>query len=142
MTDPALTRILTSDGTPHGAIAQSGFTYDGTYLSLIGTQRIQSDVNTGVNSNQTIYTVPVSSGCGAYFDYCITESGGAKRLGTVMTTWDGSGAAWTDTSTPDLNSSTIGLGFTVTVTGGNTVNLNAVRTSGTWTIRLAVRIVY
>jgi hypothetical protein len=108
---------------------------------LIGTQRIQSDVNTGVSSNTSLYQIPTSSGCGAFFDYCITESGGAKRLGTVMATWDSSGAAWTDTSTPDLNNSTIGLGFTVTVAGGN-VDFNSVVTSGTWTIRLAVRIVY
>jgi hypothetical protein len=122
-------------------MAQSGFTFDGTYLSLVGTQRVQSDVNTGVTTNTFLYQIPVSSGCGAFFDYCITESGGAKRLGTVMATWDESGAAWTDTSTPDLNSSTIGLGFTVTVSGVN-VNFNSVVTSGTWTVRLSVRIVY
>jgi len=132
---------LLSDGTPNGAIAQSGFTYDGTYLSLIGTQRIQSDVETNVTSNSVLHEIPVSSGCGAYFDYCITESGGAKRLGTVMATWDGSGATWTDTSTPDLNGPTTGIGFTVTVSGGN-VQFNSVVTSGTWTIRIAVRIVY
>jgi hypothetical protein len=108
---------------------------------LIGTQRIQSDVNSGVSSNTSIYTIPVLSGCGAYFDYCVTDGSGNKRLGTVMTTWDSSGASWTDTSTPDLNGSTLGLGFTVTVGGGN-VNLNSVVTSGTWTIRLAVRVIY
>jgi hypothetical protein len=108
---------------------------------LVGTQRIQSDVETNVTTNTVLHEIPVSSGCGAYFDYCITESGGAKRLGTVMTTWDDSGAAWTDTSTPDLNSSTLGLGFTVTVGGGN-VQFNSVVASGTWTIKLAVRIVY
>ncbi len=121
--------------------AQSAFTYDGTYLTLIGSQRIQSNIDNGVSSNTVIYTIPTSSGCGAYFEYCILESGGAKRLGTVMTTWDNSGAAWTDISTPDLNSPTIGLGFTVTVSSGN-VNLNANVTSGTWTIRLSVRIIY
>jgi hypothetical protein len=110
-------------------------------LSLIGTQRIQSDVNTGVSSSTSLYQIPTLSGCGAFFDYCVTESGGAKRLGTVMTTWDGSSATWTDTSTPDLNSSTLGLGFTVTVSGGN-VNFNSVVTSGTWTVRLSVKIVY
>jgi hypothetical protein len=133
--------VLLSDGTSDGAIAQSGFTYDGDYLTLIGSQRIQSDIDTGISSNTILHTVPVVSGCGAFFDYCISESGGAKRLGTVMTTWDDSGASWTDTSTPDLNTSTIGLGFTVTVSSGN-ANLNAVVTSGTWTIRLAIRIIY
>jgi hypothetical protein len=58
-----------------------------------------------------------------------------------MTTWDGSNATWTDTSTPDLNSSTLGIGFSVTVSGGN-VNFNSVVTSGTWTVRLAVRVIY
>ena len=62
-----------------------------------------------------IYDVPVLSGCGAFFDYCVVSNTGAKRLGTVMATWDNSGAAWTDTSTPDLNSSTLGIGFTVMV---------------------------
>jgi len=132
---------LLSDGTTNGAIAQSGFTYDGTYLSLIGTQRIQSDVETNITSNSVLYEIPTSSGCGAYFDYCITESGGAKRLGTVMATWDNSGAAWTDSSTPDLNGSTIGIGLNVIVSGGN-VQFNSVVASGTWTIRLAVRIIY
>lgn len=58
-----------------------------------------------------------------------------------MATWDNSGAAWTDTSTPDLNSSTLGIAFTVNVSGGN-AQLNTVVTSGTWTIRLAVRVIY
>jgi hypothetical protein len=58
-----------------------------------------------------------------------------------MATWDSSTATWTDTSTPDLNSSTIGLGFTVTVSAPN-VQFNSVVTSGTWTVRLAVRVVY
>jgi hypothetical protein len=58
-----------------------------------------------------------------------------------MSTWDGSGASWTDTSTPDLNGSTDGCGFSVTVSSGN-ANFNSVITSGTWTIRLAVRIIY
>jgi hypothetical protein len=110
-------------------------------LSLVGTQRIQSDINSGVSSSTSLYQIPVSSGCGAYFDYCVIDGSGNKRLGTVMATWDSSGAAFTDTSTPDLNGSTLGLGFTVTVGGGN-VNFNSVVTSGTWTVRLAVRIVY
>ena len=104
-------------------------------------KRIQSDVNTGVTSSTYLYEIPTLSGCGAFFDYCVTESGGAKRLGTVMATWDGSSATCNDTSTPDLNSSTIGLGFTVTLSGAN-VRFNSVVTSGTWTIRLAVRVVY
>ena len=68
-----------SDGTPDGAIAQSGFTYDGTYLTLTGTQRIQSDIQSNVSSNTLIYDVPVSSGCGAFFDYCVVSNTGAKR---------------------------------------------------------------
>ena len=34
-----------------------------------------------------------------------------------------------------------GIGFTVTATGG-TVDFNSVVTSGTWTIKIAIRIIY
>jgi hypothetical protein len=114
-------------------------------LTLVGTQRIQSDEDLAVGSGTTIlHTIPVLSGCGAFFDYCVTESGGSKRFGTVMATWDNSLASWTDTSTPDLNGSTIGIGFTVTVQGGINplVEFNSVVTSGTWDIKLAIRIIY
>ena len=76
-------------------------------------------------------------------DYYVVESGGATRLGTVMAAWNSAGTSttWTDTSTPDMNGSTEGIGFTVTATGG-TVDFNSVVTSGTWTIKIAIRIIY
>jgi len=58
-----------------------------------------------------------------------------------MAVWDGSGAAFTDTSTTDLNGSTEGIAFTVTVSGGN-VRLNAVVGAGTWTVKVGTRIIF
>jgi hypothetical protein len=125
-------------------MAQSGFTYDGTYLSLIGTQRIQSDINFNVSTTRPIYEIPFFDGCGAYFDYCVVNSLGYKRLGTVMAAWDDLGVVWTDTSTPDLNGSTSDLSFIVDINGTN-VELTSVVTfvaGVSWTIRLSVRVIY
>jgi hypothetical protein len=58
-----------------------------------------------------------------------------------MTVWNGSAAAFTDTSTTDLNGSTEGISFTVTVSGGN-VRLNAVVTVGVWTVKVGTRIIF
>lgn len=132
---------MISNGTPTGGYALSELTFDGTYLNLGGAQRIQTDLNSSVSSSAILYQVPATIGKGANFDYYVEESGGAKRMGTIMSVWDSLGSSWTDISTPDLNSSTAGISFTVTVSGGN-VNFNSVVTSGTWEITLSVRIIY
>jgi hypothetical protein len=143
VTNPDFSRVLTSDSTPYGAIAQSGLTYDGSYLTLVGSQRIQSDIESNVSTNKSLHKIPVLSGCGAYFDYCVSNNdGSSKRLGTVMTTWNTlvNGVTWTDTSTPDIGD-TRGISFTVT-NDGTDVSINSVITNGTWNIKLAVRIIY
>jgi hypothetical protein len=63
------------------------------------------------------------------------------RAGFVMSVWDSSTATYTDVSTPDLNGSTLGLYFTVIVSGSN-VLLQANATSGTWTVRVGTRIIF
>jgi hypothetical protein len=62
-------------------------------------------------------------------------------MGQVYATWDTSSATFTDVSSPDLNASTAGLIWKVTV-GGGTVNLDATISSGTWDILVATRIVF
>jgi hypothetical protein len=142
VTNPGDNRILTSDGTSNGAVAESGLTYDGTYLTLIGAQKIQTTTQTGLTTDTTIYTLPTSGGCGAYYEYCITESAtDAKRLGTVMAVWDSVGVQFTDTSTPDLNSTTGEFAWDIDISSGN-VRLVAKITNGTWTVKLGVRIIY
>lgn len=93
----------------------------------------------GITSDMVLYEIPTLGGCGAYFDYCITEENGAKRLGTVISTWDGLGAVYTDTSTPDLNSSTFGFEFDVVVSETGTQLISKI-TEGNWSISLNIKI--
>jgi hypothetical protein len=88
-----------------------------------------------------VSTIPTTSGCSANFDYCVTESGGAMRSGTVKAVWNNSTAGYTDVSTTDIGGSTSGIEFTVDVSGGN-VRLNAVITSGTWTVKVGTKVVF
>jgi hypothetical protein len=63
------------------------------------------------------------------------------RAGVVMSVWDSSNATFNDTSTPDLNGSTLGFVFDVQISGSN-VLLIANVTSGTWTIKVGTRIIF
>jgi hypothetical protein len=103
-------------------------------------QRSQSSSSLTIGTS-VITTIPTSSGCSANFDYCVTESGGAMRSGTVKSVWNNSTAGYTDFSTTDIGGSTLGIGFTVDVSGGN-VRLNAVIASGTWSVKVASDIVF
>ena len=82
-----------------------------------------------------------SFGCSALYEYCITESGGAKRMGQIMATWDGSGVVFTDNSTPDLNSSTADFIWKVQK-NGTSVELVANVLSGTWDVLVSIRIIF
>jgi hypothetical protein len=63
------------------------------------------------------------------------------RAGTVMTVWDSSSATFNDTSTPDLNGSTLGFVFDVIISGSNLL-LRANVTSGTWSVKVGTRIIF
>jgi hypothetical protein len=107
-----------------------------------GTQYQQSDISTGLTSGTTVVlTVPTVSGCSADFNYCVNESGGAMRAGTVKSVWNNSTAGYTDVSTTDISGSTSNIGFTVTVSGSD-VNLNAVVSGGTWSVQVGSKIIF
>jgi hypothetical protein len=55
--------------------------------------------------------------------------------------WNSTSASYTDTSTTDLGTSTIGISFQVTSSGG-TVTLSAVVTTGTWNIKVGTRVIF
>ena len=74
------------------------------------------------------------------FDYYVSD-GTNKRAGTIITAWDGSSTAYTDYSTPDIGGSTTAISFQTAISGGN-LQLNAVVTSGTWTVKVATRIIF
>jgi hypothetical protein len=58
-----------------------------------------------------------------------------------MAVWDSTAAAFTDTSTPDLNASTSAISFTVDVSGG-LVRLRAVITLGPWDVSAGARVIF
>jgi hypothetical protein len=62
-------------------------------------------------------------------------------MGQVYSTWDTNGVTFTDVSSPDLNASTAGLKWDMTVSGGF-VNLFAKINAGTWDILVATRIIF
>jgi hypothetical protein len=107
-----------------------------------GSKYQQSALGSSLTTGTSIVTtIPTSSGCSATFDYCVTESGGAMRAGTVMSVWNNSTAGFTDYSTTDIVGSTSGISFTVDVSGGN-ARLNAVITSGTWSIKVSTNVIF
>jgi hypothetical protein len=71
----------------------------------------------------------------------VREAGGAMRGGTVKAVWNNSTAGFTDFSTTDIAGSTSGIGFTVDVSGSN-VRLNAVVTTGTWTVQVGSKLIF
>jgi len=93
-----------------------------------------------ISSNTTLITIVEASGTSAVFDYYVSNGAGS-RAGTVMTVWNGAATTYTDYSTPDLGSSTTGISFTTTADGTN-VYLNAVVTTGTWTVKVGSRIIF
>ena len=65
------------------------------------------------------------------------------RGGTVKAVWNSSTAGYTDFSTTDIGGSTSDISFTVTViNAGVDVAFNAVATSGTWSVKTGVKIIF
>ena len=132
-----------SDGSG-GVISSSAFTYNTTTkVQTLTSSYVKVDTKsaTAVSATQVIDSFATNFGCAAFYEYCLTESGGAKRMGQIYATWDGSAAAFTDVSSPDLNGSTADLIWKVGISGGN-VQLVANVLSGSWDILVATRIVF
>jgi len=56
-----------------------------------------------------------------------------------MSTWEGSNVVYTDYSTADLGD-TLPISFTVDISAPN-AQLNAIITSGSWTVQTGVRVI-
>jgi hypothetical protein len=118
-------------------------TYDGQLLTVYGNTYIDSATrnNVGVGTAQ-ILTLPSTTGQSAYFEYVVLNSGTtAMRAGTILCVWNATSASYTDTSTTDLGASTAGISFQVT-SGGGTVTLNAIVTTGAWNIKVGTRVIF
>jgi hypothetical protein len=79
---------------------------------------------------------------GIVYQYAVWNGTSALRSGFVLVTRDTAGnVTLADSSTADLNGSTTGIKFQVADSGSGTVDLNAVVTSGTWTVTVAATII-
>jgi hypothetical protein len=70
---------------------------------------------------------------GVVMDY-LAKNGSNMRAGTLVGIWDGSNSKLSETTTTDLGNTTA-VSFTVSNTG----TINAVVSSGTWTITATAR---
>jgi hypothetical protein len=98
--------------------------------------KLDSSIVSNVTAATTIYSIPVASYDGAFFDY-VVKSGSNLRAGTIMAAWSGSSVTYTETTTTDLGTTTA-LAMTVDVSGSN-ARLRAIPASGTWTIKSIIR---
>ena len=133
-TDNVLT-VQKGDGTDTIKLRADG------QLTLNGPIVLNTSSTSGLTTGTTsIVSFTASAGNGAYFDYHLSGASNQRRTGTIMSTWNGSNVAFTDTSTPDLNGSTRGIEFNVAIITGN-VTLRSVVTSGTWSVDTGIRII-
>ena len=160
---------MTSDGTVNAANAEANLTFDGSsfviYNSSVaadtalisvkdalnnslfvvnsdGWMKVVSKTSTGQTATFDAFTVADVKGNAIFFDYMVKETGASYyRAGTIMSVWNESAntVEYTETSTNDLGGATDGLDFTVKIVSNNLV-LEAAIASGTWTVKVSVRI--
>jgi hypothetical protein len=128
------TNLLTIDSTLI-SINSSNVVFDSSFIKTHTWDAY------GLTSTTVINSFEITFGCSAIYEYCITESGGAKRMGQIMATWDTGGIAFTDNSTPDLNSSTAAFVWKIQLNGAS-VELVADISSGTWDTLVSIRIIF
>jgi hypothetical protein len=107
-----------------------------------GWMKVVSKSSTGQSATFNAFTVADVKGNAIFFDYMIKEETSSYyRAGTIMSVWNESNntAEYTETSTNDLGGATDGLDFTVKIVSNNLV-LEAAIASGTWTVKVSVRI--
>jgi hypothetical protein len=106
-----------------------------------GTNSYQSSYSGGsVTGTTTLISIAAVSGVSANFNYYVSN-GSATRAGTIISVWFGLNSEYTDYSTPDIGGATTGITFQTRISGSNLL-LEALVTSGTWTVKVGSRIVF
>ena len=84
----------------------------------------------------TAYTLPLSAYTGAWFDYTVKNSSGA-RAGQIMSIFSGSSVNFTETTTTDFGSTTpITFNF---ISDGTNASLRVSATTSNWEVKIIVR---
>ena len=105
----------------------------GSYQAPSLNTTVKKSLASGTNN---IYSIPTSAYTGAFFDYTLIRSSGA-RAGNIMSIWSGSSVEYSDVSTNDIGSTT-GVTFSVVISGSSAVLQGTASTSG-WTLKTIVR---
>jgi hypothetical protein len=120
-------------GLPILEVFSNDTTLMGSYLAPSLNTTVRTSLTAGTNF---IYAIPISAYTGAFFDYTVISSIGA-RAGNVMSIWSGSTVQYTDVSTNDIGN-TVGVTFSMSVSSGNAILSTSATTSG-WTLKTIVR---
>lgn len=134
VSDPLENGVLVSDGTTTGITATEILEVDSE-----GVVKFNTVSPTGLTSNTVIVSFDKTIGSAYYFDYWVTEtSSGSTRSGTVLAVWKNTTVEYSDTSTPDILGSTLGISFSVAINEPN-IELTTLITSGNWDIKIGTR---
>jgi hypothetical protein len=120
-------------GLPILEVFSNNTILQGSYLAPSLNTTIRTSLTAGTNS---IYSIPTSAYTGAFFDYTVISSTGA-RAGNIMSIWSGSTVQYTDVSTNDIGN-TAGVTFLIAVSSGNVILSSSATTTG-WTLKTIVR---
>ncbi len=140
--DQDLSDLATYDYVNQNTLFKTGGTINGS-LVLNGQLFENSLSITNVSTNTNIYSISKNIADAAFIDYRVfNTSTRAIRAGTLFVTWDSTNNTiiYTDTSTPDLNSTTNPIKIYANVNGNNIEILTTI-TSGIWNIKLGIRLI-
>jgi len=108
----------------------------GNYQSPSLNTTVKLNPGTGLS---TVYSLPMSAYTGAFFDYTVTNTGGA-RAGNIMSIFSGNTVNFTEVTTneiPSLNSTT-GITFSMSADSTNALLQVSATTTG-WEVKTIVR---
>jgi hypothetical protein len=120
-------------GLPIMEVFSDNTTLWGSYQAPSLNTTVKTSAGTG---STTVYNIPQSAYTGAFFEYTVSSTSGA-RAGSIMSIFSGSSVQYTETTTNDIGSTT-GLTFSVSANSTNAVLLASGVTAG-WTIKTIVR---
>ena len=105
----------------------------GSYLAPSLNTTVKLNPGTGLS---TVYSLPMSAYTGAFFDYTVTNTGGA-RAGNIISIFSGNTVEFEDAPTNDIGS-TSGITFTMSADSTNALLQVSATTTG-WEVKTIVR---
>jgi hypothetical protein len=105
----------------------------GSYQAPSLNTTVKLNPGTGLS---TVYSLPMSAYTGAFFDYTVTNTGGA-RAGNIMSIFSGNTVEFEDAPTNDIGS-TSGITFTMSADSTNALLQVSATTTG-WEVKTIVR---